>query len=161
MSLLLTKRPPGGGFVNCDTYLLTENRLGLTTETLLLTIVTTTTLGRAAFLGFLVLCHLMQFVALAFFAECAALLGHVHLRFEELFRMRLVGRHKRKHNPVPAHSPIVRTHTTMRDCGRNDSGTQTSGAIVSLFGRHNRRQRQAHGCRSFAGRWWRICAKNS
>lgn len=60
-------------------YLLSENRLGLTSETLLLTIVTTTSLGGAALLGLLVLCDLVQLVAFALFAESAALFRHVHL----------------------------------------------------------------------------------
>lgn len=61
------------------TYLLPEDGLGLAAETLLLAIVTTTTLGGAAFLGLFVLRHLVQLVALALLAECATLFGHVHL----------------------------------------------------------------------------------
>lgn len=60
-------------------YLLSEDRFGLTSETLLFTVVTTTSLGCWAFLGLLVLCHFVQLVALAFLAECATLFWYIHL----------------------------------------------------------------------------------
>lgn len=59
--------------------LLPEDGLGLTTETLLFTIVTTTTLGGTALLRLLVLGHLVQLVAPALLAEGLTLLGNVHL----------------------------------------------------------------------------------
>lgn len=60
--------------------LLPEDGLGLSTETLLLAIVTTTTLGSAALLGLFVLGHLVQLVAPALLAEGLTLLGNVHLQ---------------------------------------------------------------------------------
>ena len=59
--------------------LLPEDGLSLATESLLLAVVTTTTLGGAALLGLFVLGHLVQFVAPALLAEGLALLGNVHL----------------------------------------------------------------------------------
>lgn len=63
-----------------SSYLLSEDRLGLTTETLLLPVVTTTTLGSTTFLGLLVLRDLVHFVRVALAAICAALLGYVDLK---------------------------------------------------------------------------------
>lgn len=63
-----------------DIYLLSEDGLSLTTETLLFSVVTTSTLSCLTFLRFLVLCHFMQFVAFAFFAESAALFWYIHLK---------------------------------------------------------------------------------
>lgn len=62
--------------------LLPEDGLGLTTETLLFTIVTTTTLGSTALLGLFVLGHLVQFVAPALLAKGLTLLGNVHLELD-------------------------------------------------------------------------------
>jgi len=58
--------------------LLSEDRLSLTTKTLLLTVVTTTTLRRMTFLGFLVLGHLVHAVSLALFAESAPGFWYIH-----------------------------------------------------------------------------------
>merc|ERR1719322_1042836 len=65
--------------------LLSQNGLGLTTETLLLTIITSTTLRLLRFLGLLVLSHLEHFVALAvrMGTESSSFLGNVH-HFEEM-----------------------------------------------------------------------------
>lgn len=62
-----------------DRYLLPENRLSLTTKSLLFTIVTTSSLSGFTFLGLFVLRHFMQFVALAFFAKSATLFRYVNL----------------------------------------------------------------------------------
>jgi hypothetical protein len=61
-------------------YLLPENRFGLTTITLLFSVVTTTTLGSTTLLGFLVLRHFVDLVGLAFFAVGATTLWYVHLK---------------------------------------------------------------------------------
>lgn len=63
-------------------YLLSEDWLGLTTKSLLFTIVTTTSLGGWTFLRFLVLCYFVHFVALAFFAECATLFWYIYLKIK-------------------------------------------------------------------------------
>ena len=69
--------------VRRSAYLLPEDGLGLTTETLLFTIVTTTTLGSLSFLGLLVLRHLVHAVNLALFAVRTALLRYVYLQRTE------------------------------------------------------------------------------
>lgn len=61
-------------------YLLSEYWFSLTTKTLLLTVVTTTSLWGSTFLGFLVLCHFVQLVDFAFFAESTALFWYIHLK---------------------------------------------------------------------------------
>lgn len=65
-------------------YLFPENRLCLTTITLLFSVVTTTTLGGTALLGLLVLRHFMDFVGLAFFAIRTTALRYVHLNRPEV-----------------------------------------------------------------------------
>lgn len=62
-----------------DPYLLSEDGFGLTSETLLFSVVTTSALGCGALLGLLVLCHFVQFVDLALLAEGLTLLWYVHL----------------------------------------------------------------------------------
>ena len=64
-------------------YLLPENRFGLTTITLLFSVVTTTTLGSTTLLGFLVLRHFVDLVGLAFFAVGATTLWYVHLQRDQ------------------------------------------------------------------------------
>ena len=61
-------------------YLLPQNRLGLTTETLLLTVITSTTLGELWFLGLFVLSHLKLLVCIAGRAVSLPFLGNVHLK---------------------------------------------------------------------------------
>lgn len=63
-----------------STYLLSEDRLGLTTKTLLFSVVTTSTLGTLTLLGLLVLSDFVQFVALALLAEGATLFWYVYLK---------------------------------------------------------------------------------
>lgn len=65
------------------TYLFLEDGLGLTTITLLFTVVTSPTLSSVPFLGLFVLRHLVGFVALAFFAVGPALFRYVHLKFSK------------------------------------------------------------------------------
>lgn len=60
-------------------YLLFEDGFGLTTITLLFTVVTSSTLGSVPFFGLFVLRHLVGLVALTFFAVCSALFGYVNL----------------------------------------------------------------------------------
>lgn len=60
-------------------YLLPEDGLGLTTETLLFSVVTSSALSTLALLGLLVLRYLVQLVHLALFAESAALFRYIHL----------------------------------------------------------------------------------
>lgn len=123
-------------------YLLSEDGLGLTAETLLLAIVTATALRRAALLRLLVLCHLVQLVALALLAECAALLGHVHLCFVfdagcietgELSRAR-----KHKHNHHLAHHHSVRSQ---RFCvpGDPDARKRATPPAPQFGGPHDER----------------------
>src|SRR5512143_903585 len=57
--------------------LLSEDGLSLTTNTLLFSVVTTSTLGTFALLGFLVLGDFVQFVALALLTEGATLFWYV------------------------------------------------------------------------------------
>lgn len=66
-------------------YLLSEDRFGLTTESLLFTIVTTTTLGSFSFLGLLVLRHFVHLVGVALAAVCATLFGNVDLKLRIRF----------------------------------------------------------------------------
>lgn len=66
----------------CLNYLLSEDWFCLTTKTLLFTIVTTTALGCRTFFRLFVLCHFVQFVALAFFAKSTTLFWYVHLKME-------------------------------------------------------------------------------
>lgn len=61
-------------------YLLPEDGLGLTTETLLFPVVTSSALSVATLLGFLVLRYLVQLVHLALFAESATLFWYIHLK---------------------------------------------------------------------------------
>lgn len=65
--------------VSLSSYLLSEDWFGLTTETLLFTVITTTTLCSRTFLRLLVLCHFVQFMTFAFFAKSAPLFWYVHL----------------------------------------------------------------------------------
>lgn len=58
--------------------LLSEDRLGLTTETLLFSVVTTSALSTFTLLRLLVLCHLVWLVALALLAKGASLFRHIH-----------------------------------------------------------------------------------
>lgn len=58
--------------------LLPEDGLRLTTETLLFPVVTSSTLGSVTFLRLFVLCYLMEFVYLAFFAKGTTLFRYVH-----------------------------------------------------------------------------------
>lgn len=58
--------------------LLPENRLSLSTESLLFTIVTSTTLRGVPFFALLVLCDFVSLVDFALFAKGASLLRHVH-----------------------------------------------------------------------------------
>jgi len=74
-SLVAGKLLPDAG-----THLLPEDRLGLTSETLLLPVVTTPALSTLALLGLLVLRHLVQLVDLALLAESATLFWYVHLQ---------------------------------------------------------------------------------
>lgn len=72
-----------------QSYLLSENGLRLTAKSLLFTIVTTSALSGFTFLGLLVLGHLVQFVAFAFFAECTALFRYVNLSIrKDLYLLR-------------------------------------------------------------------------
>lgn len=61
------------------THLLPEDGLGLTTETLLFSVVTSSALSTFTLLGLLVLRYLVQLVDLALFAEGATLLRYIHL----------------------------------------------------------------------------------
>lgn len=61
-------------------YLLPKNGLGLTTETLLLTIVTSSALGEFGLLRFLVLSHLELFVVVAFRTVGPSGLWNIHLK---------------------------------------------------------------------------------
>jgi hypothetical protein len=63
-------------------YLLSENRFGLSTETLLFPVVTTSALGLFPFLGFLVLCYFMNTMLIAFFAISSTLFWYIHLELE-------------------------------------------------------------------------------
>ena len=69
--------------------LLSQNGLGLTTETLLLTIISPTTLCLLGFLGLLVLSHLEHLVVLAvrMGTESSSFLGDVHLKKVFLFNL--------------------------------------------------------------------------
>lgn len=71
------------------TYLLFEDGLGLTTVTLLFTVITPSALSSVPFLGLFVLRHLVGLVAFAFFAVCPALFGYVHLKFSK-FSMKYI-----------------------------------------------------------------------
>lgn len=63
----------------CRLGLFPEDRLGLTTISPLLTVVTTLALGVQGILALLVLCHFVQGVLLALpLAESPPLFGHVH-----------------------------------------------------------------------------------
>lgn len=64
-------------------YLLSEDGFGLSTETLLLSVVTTTALGSAAFLRLLVLRDLVHFVAVALAAVGSALFWNVDLQWRK------------------------------------------------------------------------------
>lgn len=64
-------------------YLLSEDRLGLSTKSLLFTVITSTTLSSVPFLTLFVLCDFVGFVNLALFAESASLLGYVNLKTGE------------------------------------------------------------------------------
>lgn len=79
-----------------ESYLLSENRLGLTAKSLLFTIVTTSSLSGFTFLGLLVLGDLMQFVAFAFFAESATLFRYVNLDWRIGINIKL-DLHREKH----------------------------------------------------------------
>lgn len=61
-------------------HLLTENRLSLTTETSLFSVVTPPTLRRVTFLRLLVLGYFVGFVHFALLAESAPYFRHVHLK---------------------------------------------------------------------------------
>lgn len=61
-------------------YLLPENRLSLTTKTLLFPVITSSTLRGASFLAFLVLRHFVVLVYLAFFAKSTSLFRNVNLK---------------------------------------------------------------------------------
>ncbi|CAD6234441.1 GSCOCG00001926001-RA-CDS [Cotesia congregata] len=60
--------------------LLPENRLSLSTKTLLFTVITTSTLGSMSFLTFFVLSYFVWLVDLALFAKSAPLFWNVHLK---------------------------------------------------------------------------------
>lgn len=66
--------------IKIKSYLLPEDGLGLTTETLLFPVVTSSALGALALLGLLVLRYLVQLVHLALFAESATLFWYIHLK---------------------------------------------------------------------------------
>jgi len=58
--------------------LLPENRLGLTTETLLFSVVTSSTLSAFTLFRLFVLCYFMQFVAFALLAKRTTLFWYIH-----------------------------------------------------------------------------------
>jgi hypothetical protein len=62
-----------------DRYLFPENRFGLTTITLLFSVVTTATLRSSALLRLLVLSHFVGLVTFAFLAVRTTTLRYVHL----------------------------------------------------------------------------------
>lgn len=63
-----------------SSHLLPEDGLGLTTETLLFPVVTSSALSVATLLGLLVLRYLVQLVHLALLAESATLFWYIHLK---------------------------------------------------------------------------------
>lgn len=65
--------------LSLGSYLLSEDGFGLTTETLLLAIVSATTLGSMTFLGLLVLRHLVHLMRVAFPAVGATLFWYIDL----------------------------------------------------------------------------------
>lgn len=61
-------------------YLLPEDRLWLTTETLLFAIVTSSSLGEFRLLGFLILSHLELFMMITFWTVGPSSFGNIHLK---------------------------------------------------------------------------------
>lgn len=74
---------PQHNFFSCF-CLLSEDGLGLTAETLLFAVVTSSALRGMSLLAFFVLRHLVSLVYLAFFAKGTSLLRHVNLTREQL-----------------------------------------------------------------------------
>lgn len=73
----------GSLFIN--SYLLSEDGFGLSSETLLFSVVTTTTLWSLTFLRLLVLWHLMNAMGVAFSAVRATLFWNVDLKLKKRF----------------------------------------------------------------------------